>query len=511
MSFTGRPSFPLLFAVSDSQETVLTVMMLGVGVGLGLLLLDYLLQKRRQPPTEPVTREVWLRYEYRKAVRTGLIVVVAYFEMICAYIFFTNAIIEPSRALRVGPTNVAWTLKLAGFLGVSASLLVWLLTWLFKHLHLVRSQATLFESEQRLRVALQATRQGLYDLDLRSWKSTTTPEYALMLGYDPATFRETHGGWIERLHPEDRDRLTQHFSDYVAGRIPEYRVESRQRTAGGEWKWILSIGKIVQRDPRTGQPLRMLGTYTDITEQKLAEQRIEEQAESLRKLSAHLVELQDAERRRVARELHDTTAQHLAALGMNLSVIEKLAGDSSPKVARLLVDSQTLVEQAMQEIRTTTYLLHPPLLDAAGLAGAVQDYADGFARRSGLAITVEVPPDFARLPRDVELALFRVVQEGLANVRRHSGSPSVTIRLAKSAAGVMLELRDAGRGIPPDKLARLRDRTGELGVGIAGMHERLHQLGGKLEIESHTNADVPGTAVRACWQPPPGAAPSSNA
>jgi len=208
-----------------------------------------------------------------------------------------------------------------------------------------------------------------------------------------------------------------------------------------------------------------------------------------------MLELQDIERRRVARELHDTTAQQLAALSMNLSVIEKLVGNGPGKVVRLLVDSQTLVEQATQEIRTTTYLLHPPLLDAAGLAGAIQDYAAGFARRSGLKIEVQVPDGFDRLPRDVELALFRVVQEGLANVRRHSRSATAVIQLEKSDSLVKLEVRDAGTGIPADKLARLRNQTGELGVGIAGMHERLHQLGGMLELESSTA----GTTVRATW------------
>lgn len=490
------------FALSDAEENIVQVMMLGVGLGLGILLaLDYWKQRNQNLASEPATRELWIAREYRKTFRTGLIMVVAYFELICAWLFYSDMLARsPSHA--AGAKRMTETLQSSVFLVISAALLVWLVTWLFKHLHLVRSQATLFESEQRLRVALQATNQGLYDLDLRTGVTTTSPEYAIMLGEDPASFRETHLRWIARQHPEDREAVVKRFDDYIAGRLPDYRVESRQKTADGQWKWILSLGKIVQRDPKTGQPLRMLGTYADITQQKLAEQRIEEQAESLRKLSAHLVELQDVERRRVARELHDTTAQHLAALGMNLSVIEKLAGETSPKVARLLVDSQTLVERATQEIRTTTYLLHPPLLEAAGLSGAIQDYAGGFSRRSGLKIEVRVPADFERLPRDAELALFRVVQEGLANVRRHSGSPTATIHLEKCPGGVMLEVRDAGRGIPPAKLARLRDRTGELGVGIAGMHERLHQLGGSLEIDS----DVGGTVVRARWAPQPAAA-----
>jgi len=481
-----------LLAMNGTQESVVTVMMLVIGVGLSALLVDYLYQ-RRKTDTEITTREIWRARAYRNTVRTGLLLVVACFEVICVGLFFADAL--ATKIVLTGPGRLVLTLKTAGLIAVAMILMVWLTTWLFKHLHLVRSQATLFESEQRLRVALQATSQGLYDLDLQTGKSTITPEYATMLGYDPTNFCETHVRWVERLHPEDRERVTKVFEDYVAGRIPDYHVESRQLTASGEWRWILSLGKIVQRDPRSNEPIRMLGTYTDITDQKLAENRIEQQAESLRRLSAHLVESQDAERRRVARELHDTTAQQLAALGMNLSVIEKLVGDGSAKITRLLVDSQTLVEQATQEIRTTTYLLHPPLLEAAGLSGAVQDYADGFARRSGIKIDVKVPADFERLPRDVELALFRVVQEGLANVRRHSRSATATILLEKSERLVTLEVRDAGTGMPVEQLVRMRNQTGELGVGIAGMHERLHQLGGQLEIESSAQ----GTVVRAIW------------
>jgi len=490
---TPRFTCPLpLLAMNDAQETIFTLMLLVIGVGLGVLLIDYLHQ-RRKTDTEILTREIWLALQYRKALRTGLVVVVACFEMVCIWLFFSDAL-TTARVERAGPERITETLKTGSLVALGVVVVVWLTTWLFKHFHLMRSEATLFESEQRLRVALQATNQGLYDLDLRTGVSTTTPEYATMLGYDPSGFCETHETWINRLHPEDRERVAKTFADYVAGRIPEYQVESRQRTAAGEWRWILSLGKIVQRD-KANRPIRMLGTNTDITQQKLSEHRIEEQAEALRKLSAHLVESQDMERRRVARELHDTTAQQLAALGMNLSVIEQLVGDSSAKITRLLVDSQTLVEQATQEIRTTTYLLHPPLLEAAGLAGAIQDYAEGFSRRSGLKIEVVVPAEFERLPRDVELALFRVVQEGLANVRRHSRSATAIIQLEKSNGLVVLEVRDAGTGIPAEKLARLRNRTGELGVGIAGMHERLHQLGGRLEIESSAS----GTAVRAIW------------
>jgi PAS domain S-box-containing protein len=487
-------SGPVWFALTDAQETVVQVMMLGIGAGLGaLVLMDYVAQRRMRRLGEANSAKQWRGLEYFKTFRTGLIVIIAYFEMLCAWLFFSNAL-SSSQKWSINPYGVMQSLQTAAFVVVSASLLVWLVVWLFKHVHLLRSQASEMEKEERLRLAMQSTKQGLYDLDLRTGISDTSPELAELLGYKPGEFNETHSHWIGRLHPEDRQRVLKIYDDYLSGRTPEYRVECRQRTAAGEWKWILSIGKIVERD-NNNQPVRMLGTYTDITQQKLAEHRIEEQAEALRKLSAHIVELQDAERRRVARELHDTTAQHLAALAMNLSLIEQLAGEDSPKLTRALVDSQSLVELATQEIRTTAYLLHPPLLEASGLSGAIQDYAEGFSRRSGLKIGLVMPDNFERLPRDVELALFRVVQEGLANVRRHSKSSQAEIRLEKVGARVRLEVRDSGIGIPEEQLMRMRNQTGELGVGIAGMHERLQQLGGRLEIESSSG----GTLVRAIW------------
>jgi PAS domain S-box-containing protein len=236
----------------------------------------------------------------------------------------------------------------------------------------------------------------------------------------------------------------------------------------------------------SGLVIGIIAMVQDVTE------RIKTEA-ALRELSARLLVAQDEERRRIARELHDTTAQQLAALALNLSVISKLVANPSPKVARILTDTLRLVETTAQEVRTTSYLLHPPLLEAAGLVGTVRDYAGGFARRSGLKVNLDLQEDLGRLPPDAELALFRMVQEGLGNIHRHSGSATATIRLARETDRVSLELKDTGHGVPAEILAALRSKTGAVGVGIAGMRERLHQLNGGLEIESGPG----GTTVRA--------------
>ena len=236
----------------------------------------------------------------------------------------------------------------------------------------------------------------------------------------------------------------------------------------------------------SGLVVGVIAMVQDVTE------RIKTEA-ALRELSARLLVAQDEERRRIARELHDTTAQQLAALALNLSVISNLVVNPPPKVERILADTLRLVETTAQEVRTTSYLLHPPLLEAAGLVGTVRDYAGGFARRSGLKVNLDLQEDLGRLPPDAELALFRMVQEGLGNIHRHSGSATATIRLARETDRVSLELKDTGHGVPAEILAALQSKTGAVGVGIAGMRERLHQLNGGLEIKSGPG----GTTVRA--------------
>jgi signal transduction histidine kinase len=205
--------------------------------------------------------------------------------------------------------------------------------------------------------------------------------------------------------------------------------------------------------------------------------------QNLRELSGRLLQLQDDERRRIARELHDSVGQMLAALGMNLAVvgtdIERLT-----KTAITVNDSATLVQELSKEVRTISHLLHPPLLDEAGLASALRWYIEGFAQRSKIKVDLEFPADFGRLPRESETAIFRTVQECLTNIHRHSESPTATIRIAASDNHVRVEVEDRGKGIPPEKQSEMAS-TGIPGVGIRGMRERLRQLGGNLDIHSN--------------------------
>lgn len=209
---------------------------------------------------------------------------------------------------------------------------------------------------------------------------------------------------------------------------------------------------------------------------------------SLRELSARLLQSQDDERRRIARELHDSVGQMLAALTMNLSAvradIERVA-----RTATTLTDSEGLVQQMSTEVRTISHLLHPPLLDEAGLSSALRWYLEGFAERSKIKVDLDLPADFGRLSRELETAIFRVVQECLTNIHRHSGSSIAKVRLRQREGEVLVEIEDRGKGIPPEKQDEMAS-GGTPGVGIRGMRERIKQLGGALEIVSNATGTV---------------------
>ena len=253
---------------------------------------------------------------------------------------------------------------------------------------------------------------------------------------------------------------------------------------------------------------------TDLTEQRHREQelartnsalmnevgkrmRVEEDLrrdeESLRQLSGRLLQLQDEERRRIARDLHDSTGQKLVALSLDLTVLNACAPELPPKASAAVNECLILAEQISSEIRTLSYLLHPPLLDEVGLASAVQWYIDGFTRRSNIRVNLDFQPQVPRMKHEVEITFFRILQEALTNVHRHSGSKVASVRFATNHEGVTLEVQDSGRRVDRTPLLPSGESVGTLGVGIRGMQERVRQLGGQFEVSSTTS----GTTIRA--------------
>lgn len=206
------------------------------------------------------------------------------------------------------------------------------------------------------------------------------------------------------------------------------------------------------------------------------------QSEQLRELSWQMLRIQDEERRHIARELHDSAGQLLTVLAMNLSTLIRKAQEEAPELAESAEEARELVHQLTNEIRTNSYLLHPPLLDEEGLQSAISWYVRGLTERSGLEIAFKISEGFGRLPREMELAIFRLVQESLTNIHRHSGSKRATIEISRTPEQVLLEVRDEGRGISREKLADIQSRGA--GFGIRGMRERARQFGGEMSIES---------------------------
>ena len=214
--------------------------------------------------------------------------------------------------------------------------------------------------------------------------------------------------------------------------------------------------------------------------------------QQLEMLNARMTVLQEEERRRIARELHDSVGQILAAVSMNSVLVEAESHKLSPDAAQRISENAAMVQEASKQIRTISHLLHPPLLDEVGLASALQWYVEGFSERSKIDAKLDIPREFAGLSKEMELSIFRVVQECLTNIHRHAGSPTAGIRIIQDEACLRVEIEDAGKGIPLEKGSALGS-SAHAGVGLRGMRERLRQLGGTLQVQSNS----PGTRVTA--------------
>jgi signal transduction histidine kinase len=231
----------------------------------------------------------------------------------------------------------------------------------------------------------------------------------------------------------------------------------------------------------------------EINERIVAERKLRASECSLRELSGRLLKMQDDERRHLGRELHDSVGQYLAVLKMRLEGLkaDKSLADSAEE--RQFAECMRLVDQSIVEVRTMSYLLYPPMLEEMGLEMAISWYLEGFTKRSGVQAKFEMPAVVGRVHRDAELAIFRILQESLTNIHRHSESPTAQVRLSKTSGELQIEISDQGKGFPAPVLEPVKDLSGTIGVGLRGMTERVRQLGGKLEVLS-TSA---GTTVRA--------------
>jgi PAS domain S-box-containing protein len=343
--------------------------------------------------------------------------------------------------------------------------------------------AQLERERARLVEAQEVAKMGSWEAELQSLNVVWSEQTHRIFETDPSRFHPTRPKFREFLHPEDRAKVDAAFVASLDKRST-CTVAYRIVMPDGRFK-ILEERWQAFRDEE-GKPIRVAGTCRDITEAVRAE-------EELRRLSGQLLRLQDEERRSIARDLHDSTGQNLVALATILSQLHASIPSSSRKLRKLASQCQELADRCIREVRTLSYILHPPMLDEAGLEDAIRHYVDGFSERTGIAVKLQISPRFGRMPPDVELALFRVVQESLTNIQRHSQSHRATIQLDRSADEVKLEISDKGPGASHRELPGTPGSPFRLGVGIPSMQERVRLIGGWLEIESSNG----GTTVRA--------------
>jgi PAS domain S-box-containing protein len=334
---------------------------------------------------------------------------------------------------------------------------------------------TIEGAEHPYRVLVETIEEGAATLSVEGTLLYANRSFARIFG---AALDEFIGHALEEFVRTENQAVLRKLIDH--SRKTSVRGDLKLKTKDQDRTVRLSLSPIDGGDV----PL-ICAVATEMTELLAANETLRATEQSLRNLSGRLLQLQDEERRRIARDLHDITGQKIAAAAMSLNWLSKNAQEGSKEQREKVRECNDLVRAIGDEVRTLSYLLHPPLLDECGLSSAVMWYAEGFEKRSGIRVKLELPGDFPRLCVDAETALFRVVQESLTNVHRYSGGSDAVIRLKTAGEEVRLEVIDHGKGLLKDISQSGNSGGKSLGVGIPGMRERIRQLGGRLEVQSN--------------------------
>jgi PAS domain S-box-containing protein len=360
---------------------------------------------------------------------------------------------------------------------------------LHQRVQILENKKALHESEERFRLLVEAVQDyAIFMLDPEGRVSSWNAGAERIKGY---TESEILGKHFSCFYPEQDIRAGKPERELEIARR-EGRVEDegwRLRKDGSRF-WALAV--ITALKDNKGRILGFAKVTRDFSERRQAQETLEESQRklrdserSLRELSLRLLRTQDEERRRIARDLHDSLGQYLSVLKMKLDALKTTAIRNKSEGAKELEQSTQLTEEAIKEVRTISYLLYPPMLEELGLKSAIPWYVDGFTTRSGIQTAFKLSPGFGRLPGDVELVLFRVLQESLTNIHRHSGSTTADVQLSVVGDEVVLTISDKGKGISPQSFEeRSQDGMGARGVGLRGMTERVRQIGGRLELSS---------------------------
>ena len=341
----------------------------------------------------------------------------------------------------------------------------------------------------RWELVTQATHDGIYDWDLTTRRVIYSHQWNEMHGYSPQGHSEGVEHWSEWIHPDDRSRVLGHLDEYLARRRQEFREEFRIRRGDGSWMWILHRGIALWND--AGQAVRMVGSEKNITERKRAEELLRRHEAQLENMTAKLLTAQEHERQRIAREMHDDFTQRLAALAVDIGMLERSCSLDTSLRGHLHRLRQA-AGQLADDVHNFAYQLHPSLLEHLGLEAAIRDQVDGFSRRTGLAVRYKQRDIPKPISMDIATCLYRVTQECLQNVLKHAEASEVLVQVLGTSTGVGVCVHDNGKGFSQNQAGIVSP-----GLGLISMEERVRLLQGTFRIRTSPGG---GTEVHA-WVP----------
>ena len=348
-------------------------------------------------------------------------------------------------------------------------------------------RAALAASEERFQLAVSGAMAGLWDWDPQTDEIFFSPHFKRIMGYEDSELpneRQAHFGAID---VQDFERVTQSLKAHLELRTP-YDVEYRIRTKSGDVCWVQSRGQALWNE--AGVPYRMVGWILDITERKRDEEALRTSREELRRLSAHIQHVREEEKARIARELHDDLGQQLTALKMAASLLEHGTGDGRGRPNRDALNGiYTMIDDLVQSVRHIAADLHPVILDDLGLIPAIDNLADEFSARYAIRVIRHIDPDAISFNRECRIGMFRMVQEALTNVARHSGASEVILDIVRADPHCIVRIVDNGRGVAAE------GQKGRHSFGLLGMRERAALLGGEIRISTEPGAGFALTAI----------------
>jgi two-component system sensor histidine kinase UhpB len=354
-----------------------------------------------------------------------------------------------------------------------------------------QAEKAFYSSQDELKRTLGATTDGIWTWNFKTNELDFSARYYTMLGYKPNAFPATYDNWLKLIHPDDRESAVAVAEKYLKTKPDNYENEFRLMTKKGDYRWIRARARVVERDEK-GEAIYMIGNHEDITERKLAEQKLRQSETMLRRLTAHLQSAREEERANIAREIHDEFGQILTSIKMKMTLVEdevKILDGVTDNSSLLeeMADIEERIDRAIKKSRELSAGLRPEELDVFGLIDALENHTQEFEKSVKIRCEFDSSVKEIDLEKDRAIAIYRIVQEALTNVARHAKATRTTVKIRKKKKDLFLEISDNGIGIPENRLKN------DTSYGILGMKERVVLYKGSFEIETQKDR---GTTVR---------------